>query len=256
MTAKTILKAAEKFLIDNSPGILTGLGVAGTVTTAVLTGKAAYSSALKIAAANEVSVGDMKGELETKEKFELVWKEFIPPAAVGVVTIAAIIGANQIGSRRAAAFAAAYKLSEQLNGDYKKKVLETLGVQKEEKMRADIAAEKMEKNPPPQNMLIVTGSNALFYDELSGRYFHNTMDAVQRAVNEINHQVNNYYCASLTEFYDRIGLESTRYSDDVGWNSDQLLDIQYSAIMLPGQTQSAIMLSYSEQPIKGYERCQ
>jgi len=256
MDPKTIFRTVQKTIVDNSPGILTGLGVAGTVTTAVLTGKAAYSSALKIAAANEVSIGDMKGELEAKEKLELVWKEFIPPAAAGLVTIVAIIGANQIGSRRAAAFAAAYKLSEQLSDDYKKKVVETLGLQKEEKMRSEIAAEKMEANPPSPNMLIVAGANALFYDELSGRYFHNTMDAVQRAVNEINYQVNNYYCASLTEFYDRIGLEATKYSDSVGWNSDRLLDPQYTGVLLPGGTQSAIMISYNEEPIKGYERCQ
>lgn len=253
---KTILKASEKFLVDNSPGILTGLGVAGTVTTAVLTGKAAYSSALIIAAENEVSVGDMKGELTSKEKFQLVWKEFIPPAAVGVVTIASVVMANQIGSRRAAAFAAAFKLSEQLSDDYKKKVLETLGVQKEEKMRAEIAAEKMEKNPPPPNMLIVAGSNQLFFDELSGRYFHNTMDNVMRAVNDINHQVNHYFHASLTEFYERIGLTGTTISDNIGWNSDELMDVQYSAVMLPGGTQSAIMIGYNNEPIKGFDRCQ
>lgn len=254
MSAKTILRAAEKFIVDNSPGILTGLGVAGTVTTAVLTGKAAYSSALTIA--DQERVLEPGEKFDTKDKIKLVWTEFIPPAAVGVVTVAAIIGANQIGSRRAAAFAAAYKLSEQLSEDYKQQVLKTLGLQKEEKMRAEMGAEKIAKNPPEPNMLIVAGANALFYDELSGRYFHNTMDAVQRAVNEINYQVNNYYCASLTEFYDRIGLESTRYSDDIGWNSEKLLEVQYTGILLPGGTQSAIMISYNEEPIKGYERCQ
>lgn len=256
MSAKTILKTTEKFLVDNSPGILTGLGVAGTVTTAILAGKGAYSSALILAAEKEVAVGEMRGDLDAKEKVKLVWKEFIPAASVGVVTIVAIIGANQIGSRRAAAFAAAYKLSEQLSDDYKKKVLETLGVQKEEKMRSELGAEKMQKNPPPSNMMIVAGSNALFYDELSGRYFHNTMDNVKRAVNEINHQVNNHFCASLTEFYDKIGLSSTAYSDDVGWNSDELMDVQYTGILLENDNLSAIMISYNNEPIKGYERCQ
>jgi hypothetical protein len=94
MTIKTILQASEKFLIDNSPGILTGLGVAGTVTTAVLTGKAAYSSALDIQA--EWNTGGHKNNIPAKDKIALVWKNFIPPAAVGVVTIAAIIGAVPI----------------------------------------------------------------------------------------------------------------------------------------------------------------
>jgi hypothetical protein len=256
MSAKTILKTAEKFLVDNSPGILTGLGVAGTVTAAVLTGKAAYSSALLIADA-EAQRGVKESNfipLTGKEKIELVWKEFIPPAAVGVVTIAAIIGANQIGARRAAAFAAAYKLSEQLGEDYKKKVVETLGLQKEEKMRSELAAKKMEENPPPKNMIIVAGSDVLFYDELTGRYFHNTMEAVMKAVNEINHKVNNYFCASLTEFYELIGLPGTQMSDDIGWNSDELLDVQFSPTMFEGKP--AIMIGYNHEPIKGYDRCQ
>ena len=250
MKTKMLLRAAEKFVIDNSPGILTGLGVAGTVTTAVLTGKAAWNSAIIV---DREAVSDYP---TAKDKFQLVWKEFIPPAAVGVVTVAAIIGANQIGARRTAAITAAFKLSEQLNEEYKNKVLQTLGLQKEEKMRAELASERMEKNPPPTNMLIVAGSNALFYDELSGRYFHNTMENVAKAVNEINHQVNHYHHASLTDFYDHIGLESTRFSDDVGWNSDELMEVQYSAVMLPGGTQAAIAISYNELPIKGFDRLQ
>lgn len=254
MTAKTILKAAEKFLVDNSPGILTGLGVAGTVTTAVLTGKAAYSSALEIDRKNAIKRDLGEDELDGKEKVQLVWKEFIPPAAVGVVTIAAIIGANQIGSRRAAAFAAAFKLSEQLSEDYKKKVVETLGLQKEEKMRSELAAEKMRQNPPPPGMIIVAGSDVLMYDELSGRYFKGQVENVKKAVNEINHQVLNYYCASLTEFYEKLGLTATSFSDSTGWNTDELLDVQFSPTMTEDQ-QPAIMIGYNHEPIKGYDRC-
>ena len=253
MSAKTILKAAEKFVIDNSPGILTGLGVAGTVTTAILTGRAAYSSALMISEKNhEKDVHDFY--MEPKEKIQLVWKEFIPPAAVGLVTIAAIIGANQIGSRRAAAFAAAFKLSEQLSEDYKKKVVETLGLQKEEKMRSELAAEKMKQNPPPPGMIIVAGSDVLMYDELSGRYFKGQVENVKKAVNEINHQVLNYYCASLTEFYEKLGLTATSFSDSTGWNTDELLDVQFSPTMTEDQ-QPAIMIGYNHEPIKGYDRC-
>jgi hypothetical protein len=243
-----ILRAAEKFVIDNSPGILTGLGVAGAVTTAVLTGKAAWNSAI-------IVDREVASDYPTaKDKIALVWKEFIPPAAVGLVTVAAIIGANHVGTRRTAAITAAFKLSEQLNDDYKKKVLETLGIQKEEKLRSDLAAQKMAENPPPQGMILVTGSNVLFLDELTGRYFENTMEKVERAVNEINHQVNNYHHASLSDFYYKIGLHPTVFSDDMGWNSDELLDVVYSPTMYEGRP--AIMIGYNNQPIKGFDRLQ
>lgn len=254
-TVKTILKTAEKFISDNSPGILTGLGVAGTVTTAVLAGRAAYSLALQVSV--EENKIDSKGnyiELSPKQKFDMGWKEFIPAAAVGAVTVTSIIMANQIGSRRTAAITAAFKLSEQISEEYKEKVVKTLGAQKEEKMRSELAAEQMEKNPPPDNLVIVTGSDVLFLDELSGRYFHCDMEKVRKAVNEINHQVNNHFHASLTEFYEKIGLDGTSFSDSIGWNSDELMDVQFTATMY--QDKPAIKLGYNHDPILGYDRVQ
>lgn len=252
MKTKMLLKAAEKFVIENSPGILTGLGVAGAVTTAVMTGKASWNSAL-IIQDERANLTEDEGDFDTKQKIELVWKEFIPPVVVGIVTVASIIGANQVGSRRTAAIAAAFKLSEQMNEDYKKKVLETLGLQKEEKMRSELAAQRMAENPPPSNLLAVLGSNVLFYDAMTGRYFHNTMEKVEHAVNEINYQLNNYCYASLSDFYWKVGLTATSFSDDVGWNSNELLEVKYSPTMYEGIP--AIQIEYKNQPINGYNTC-
>lgn len=251
MAMKTALKIAEKFVVENTPGILTGLGVAGAVTTAVLASKAAWSSAVLLEARRDE---DLNYDFTNKEIVKMVWKNFVPAASAGVVTIAAIIAANQVGARRTAAIAAAFKLSEQLTEEYKDKVLSTLGVQKEEKMRSELATEKMEKNPPPPGMIVVTGSDVLFYDEMSGRYFQNQIENVKKSVNEINHRVNNNFCASLTEFYEMIGLTGTPYSDGVGWNTDELLEVQFSAAMY--EDKPAILLGYNHEPISGYDRCQ
>lgn len=258
MTMKAALKIAEKFVVENTPGILTGLGVAGSVTAVFLTGRAAYRVGMDASTQYHEAVKENEPLpehlLEPKHLVRTYWKEFVPAASVGVVTIASIIAANQVGARRTAAIAAAFKLSEQLTEEYKDKVLSTLGVQKEEKMRSELAAEKMEKNPPPQGMLIVAGSDVLFFDELSGRYFHNQVENVRKAVNEINHKVNNFFCASLTEFYELIGLSGTPYSDGVGWNSDELLEVQFSATMY--EDKPAIMLGYNHEPVAKYDRCQ
>lgn len=253
MAMKTILQAAEKFVTSNSPGILTGLGVAGAVTTAVLAAKGGYSAGLILASEHSAHIV-REPNVTAKEKFQLVWKEFIPAAAAGTVTIAAIIAANQIGTRRTAAIAAAFKLSEQLTEEYKDKVVKTLGLQKEEKMRSELAAEKMEQNPPPQGMIIVTGSDVLFLDELSGRYFHNQVENIKKAVNDINHKVNNYFSASLTDFYEMIGLQGTKFSDAVGWNTDELLEVQFTPTMY--EDKPAILLGFNHEPISGYDRCQ
>lgn len=255
MAMKTILHAAEKFVTDNSPGILTGLAVAGTVTTVLLTGKAAYSTGLQVAE-KERKV-DHKGNfivIDRKEKIQLFYKEFIPAAISGVATVTCIIAANHIGTRRTAAIAAAFKLSEKLTEEYKERIVGALGVHKEEMVRSDLAADRIEKLPD-RNLLVISGSEALFYDELSGRLFTSEIEKVRKAVNDINYKVNNYYAASLTEFYEMIGLKRTQFSDDFGWNTDQLLDVQFTATLYD-EGKAAISIAYNSTPIRGYDRCQ
>jgi hypothetical protein len=247
MTLRTVLRTAEKFVIDNSPGILTGLGVVGVVTSAVLTGRAAYSSALWL------ETNDPDGMNSTKANIQETWRYYVPAAFVLSATITSIIMANSIGSRRAAAITAAFKLSEKMSEEYREKVLQTLGKKPEEKMRAELAAEKMSRTPGA-DMIIVTGSEVLFFDEMSGRYFKNDVESVRKAVNEINHQVNNHYYASLTEFYEKIGLERTIYSDEVGWNSDELLEVIFSAT-LTSDNRPAISIMFNKNPIAGFDRC-
>ena len=254
MTIKMVLKAAEKFVTDNSPGILTGLAVAGTVTTAVLTGKASYSAALQISHEWDEDMHHISGPPSFKVKARMVWKEFIPPAMAGAATITCIIAANHIGTRRTAAIAAAFKLSEQLTEEYKDRVVKTLGAQKEEKMRSELAGDRMARAGGAET-IIISGPECVFYDELSGRFFKNEMEKIRKAVNDINHQVNNSYYASLSDFYDLIDLDRTKFSDEVGWNSDALLDVQFSATMLT-DGRPAIAMSFNTTPIHGYDRCQ
>lgn len=259
MTLKTILKAAEKFVTDNSPGILTGLGVAGTITTAILTGRAAFRVGMD--SSTQYHEALREGEplpehlLDKKYLVKTYWQEFIPPAIAGTASITCIIAANHIGTRRTAAIAAAFKLSEQLTEEYKDRVVKTLGAQKEEKMRSELAADRMSRTGGGET-IIISGSEVLFYDEMSGRFFKGEMEKIRKAVNDVNYKVNNYYCASLSDFYDQIGLTKTSFSDEVGWNTDELLDVKFAATILPDDGRPAIAMSFNNVPIRGYDRCQ
>lgn len=258
MTWKTVLRATEKFVTDNSPGILTGLGVAGAVTTAILAGRTGYLVGMD--ASTQYHEAVKEGEplpehlLDMRHIVRTYWKQFIPAGSVGAATVAAIVMANQVGSRRAAAITAAFKLSEQLSEEYKNKVVETLGLQKEEKMRSELASDRMARTPG-SDLIIVAGSESVFYDEMSGQYFKAEMETVRKAVNEINYQVNNSYYASLSDFYEKIGLRRTQFSDELGWNTDELLEVQYGATLLP-DGRPAISISYNRMPIRGFDRCQ
>lgn len=250
MNIGPFFKTAQKFVIDNSPGILTGFGVAGAITSAVLTGRAAFRVGLDVADQAEKTSDPIP---DTKESIKLYWKEFVPPAVVLAGTVVCIVGATTVSSRRTAAMTAAFKLSEELADGYKKKVAETIGAQKHEKMQAELASDRMEKLGGYENFIIV-GSEVLFFDSLSGRFFTSEVEKVNKAVNEINAQVNRYYCASLSEFYYKIGLDSTEFSDSVGWNTDELLEVSFTATLL-SNNKPAIQISYNKNPIRGYDRC-
>lgn len=257
MNIRAIIKATEKFVIDNSPGILTGLGVAGSVTVAILAGRSGYRIGMDASTQYHEALKD--GEplpehlLETKHLVQTYWKEYIPAAIVLSTTIGSIVMANRIGSRRAAAIAAAFKLSEKMAEEYREKVVETLGKNNEEKVRTSLAKDRMEKTPG--DIIVITGDETLFFDELSGRFFKSEMQKVRKAVNDINFQVNNDYYASLSDFYDLLGLPKTGISDELGWNASTQLEVRFGVTQLSDE-RPAISIEYNKEPIRGFDRCQ
>lgn len=266
MTLAHLANRLEKVVTDNSPAILTAIGITGTLTTAYLTGKASFKAAevlheasvMKVSASSPegtvVTRADLKGVLTPQDQIEAVWKLYIPAAGAAVLTIVCMIGSNRIGTRRAAAVAAAYSLTEKAYSDYKDKVIETFGANKEQKVRDELAQELIDKNPVSDSKVVLTGGgDVLCYERWTGQYFLSDMQSLRKAQNDINHQINMNFSASLTDFYDLIGLDPTGMSDEFGWNSDKLLDLQFSATI--GQDEKpCIVFDYATVPTRRYNR--
>lgn len=256
MTLATIARQAEKLIADNSPHILTAVGVAGTITTAVLTGKASLKAARMIDRAQyTINVKEDGHKLSHKDKVYIIWKLYIPPAAVMSVTLASIIMANQIGTRRAAVMAAAYTTLEKASKEYKDKVIEKLGETKEQAIHDEIMQDRMDNEPVSKREVIVTGGgNVLCYEAFTGRYFLSSVEELKKAVNDLNYRVLNHYYASLSEFYDLIGLDHTEESDEIGWSTDELLELEFGT-QLADDGRPCITFSYNHtKPIRGYNR--
>ncbi len=259
MTLHSFAQRAIKTASANSPIILTALGVAGTVTTAVLTGKACVKADRILQKAqfnNNLRLGNLEAgknyPLETREKLELVWKDFIPAGISLVGTVACIICANRIGTRRAAAMAAAYTLSEKAFVEYKDRVIDHIGDNKERAIRDDIAKSSIQRNPPASDMVII-GGQVIFHEAFTGRYFQSTMEEVKSAVNRVNHHMMQNFSADLNDFYDFVGLDRTDMGDMLGWNSDKLIELQFTTVMTDDQ-KPAISFSYKTPPREGYFR--
>lgn len=228
MNLAPTLKQLEKVTVDNSPAILTALGIAGVVGTAYLTGKAVLKAADIVERERKLQ----SDPLETKDEIKLVWKVYIPPVISGAVTCASIFGANRVSSRRAAAVATAYTLSERAFTEYKEKVIERVGEKKERAYRDEIAQERVDKDPVDNNMIVITDNgDVLCYDHFTGRYFKSSMESLKQAENDVNFRILHDGYANVSDLYEILGLPTTSFSDEVGWNTDRPLKLVFSTTM-------------------------
>lgn len=246
MSAKQILNRVIKSTSDNSPTILTAAGVLGLGLTAYLSVKATFKASLII---EEIDV--YTEPLTAREKFEKIWKLYIPAAGVGVMTAACIIGANRIGTRRAAAVASAFALSERAFDEYRSKVVERIGEKKEEKIRDEIAQDRITGNAA-MNALVVGDGKVPCWDNYTGRPFASTMEEIKKAQNDTNYLILNQNYASLNDFFDRVGLPRTKMGEDVGWSLDTgQLEIKFGTTMTDDQ-RPAISIDFSVTPIRKF----
>lgn len=216
-------------LKKHGPEILTGLGVIGMFSAAVMSATAT-PKAVKL-------MDERKKELETEEltaaqTVKTVWKCYIPAAVTGAVSAACIVGASSVNLRRNAALAAAYTLSETAFNDYREQTLKAVGEKKEEEIRDMVAVKSRERCPVKDREVIVTDKgNSLCFDMSSGRYFTSDIESVRRAVNTINEAMINDPCgyATLNDFYDEIGLKHTSVGDRLGWCIGRNLYVNFTS---------------------------
>lgn len=218
-----LLNRTRKMLRTNSPQLLAGLGIIGVVGTGVLAAKGAFDSAKAIKDADAE-------DANLKDKVKLTWVNYIPAASVGAITIGCITGSTRLHGKRAAAALGAYTITEQAFSEYRNKVREELGAHKEQVLRDDIVREHIADNPA-KGIIIAGDGNVLCCELYTGRYFMSSMENLRQAMNSTNQSVVNNYYVSLNEFYDLIGLPHTATSSELGWDSDRLLELEFSTVL-------------------------
>ena len=247
-----IVNDVKTTLSKHAPEILTGIGIAGMVTTTVLAVRATPKALSLIDAKKQEVFDDLDpaeipsnntnyNEIQLKpiEVIKVAWKPYIPAAVTGVTSVACLIGASSVNARRNAALATAYQLSQTALTNYKEKVIETIGEKKEKVIKDKIAKEKIEKDPVSKkgDIIITEKGNTLCYDAISGRYFKSDIEQIKKVVNELNRQMLNEMYISLNQFYIALGLSTTTLGDELGWNIDNgLIELDISAQMADDDT--------------------
>lgn len=249
MTLNRLASRLGRLVSDNSPVILTAIGVTGTLTTAYLTGRASFKAAELIREVEEEHGYAEDPKIRFKIRVRYCKKLYIPAASSAVLTVAAIICASRIGTRRAAAFAAAYSVTERAFEEYKNKVVERVGAKKEQGFRDELAQERIRRDPVECKEVIFSGKGTeLCYETFTGKYFESDMETLRKAQNDINKQILDDGYASLTDFYNLIGLPNTVISDRIGWNSDQKLELSFSAT-ITDTGRPCMCISFKTEPI-------
>lgn len=239
------------FVSKHSSEILIGVGVVGMGISTVSAVKATPKAMALLEEAEEEK-GD---KLTWTEKVKAAWKPYIPSIGIGLSSAACIIGASAIQTKRNAALAAAYALSEKTLTTYRDKVIDRIGSDKEKEIRHSIAQDDVANNPVIKSDIIITDKgNTLCKESISGRVFKSDIDTIKKVVNELNRDMFSQNYVSLNELYSAIGLEQTNIGDKLGWNiADGLIDIEYSGC-LTADDEPCIYIDYNIMPRYGFDR--
>lgn len=265
-----ILRRAAKFTTDNSPAILTGIAVAGTLATAWWTHKATAKATREWDAheyvvtdayeKGDLSQKDYDAALSRKEQLKLVGKYYLAPLLMGGVTIGAIVSAHRIGANRAAAITTAYLVSARAWEEAEEKFTAKLGDKKTREVREEIAQARVDRSPFPSGQnIFLSGTKSWILDHYSGRYFQSDYESLRAAQNTLNEQILHDDTATLTDFYDLIGLERNQVSDEIGWNTDRplRLDLDNAALtpadsVYPPPKVPCVVMAYKVEPVRQY----
>lgn len=270
-------KRVQALIGANSPVLLTAAGVTGVLATAYLTAKATFqaSSILRNAETEanmerlgddevsreersdrlsswmaEVQGGTYVCPLELREKAALVWKCYIPPALCLVGTIAAIVTANRIDTKRALAAASAYGLSERAFSEYKDRVKEKIGDRKEQAVRDDIIQDQARRHPESRDVYVGPG-DVLCFDTWSGRFFASNRQKIERALNDLNFRLNNQTYESVSDFYDLLDIPKNDVSDHLGWSSEKQVVLYFSSGLVD-ESRPYLSFSFETMPKPNY----
>lgn len=246
-----IVKSVRTTLAKHSPEILTGIGIAGMVTTTILAVKAT-PKALRLIEEKKEELEFERDEFVTLSKSEVVktcWKCYIPSAVTGAMSIACLIGASSVNLKRNAALATAYTLSETALKEYQEKVVETIGEKKEQVVHDAIAKDKIDKQPVTTSEVIITEKgNTLCFDAVSGRYFKSDIEKLKKTENELNRRMRDEMYISLNDFYYEIGVKPIDLGDELGWNIDKgYINLKFSSQLADDGTPCLVM-SYHVAP--------
>lgn len=254
----------------HSPRLLFGTGVAGFVATVVLASRATlkledvlkkaeegdeqikHAEAVANAGTAEYTEDDAKKDkilIRTKAAIEVA-KLYGPAVAVGVVSVGCLTGSHVILTRRNVGLAAAYAAVEKGFDQYRARVIQELGYEKDQEFRfGSVEREIAVDTDEGTAVKTVKGADPATFDgktkrSIYARFFDQVNSSEWQAQPHFNAMflksqqayANNLLTARghlfLNEVYDMLGLERSSEGQLVGWvtngeKSDGFIDFGF-----------------------------
>lgn len=253
---KVKMNNVRRNISKNSPLIMTTLGIVTSVSAVATAFKVAprAKQILDEIDANK-STDDSKGKIfweKTKAVAPLVGPVIVQEA----VAVGCIAGSYKVNSKRLAALGMAYSLSERRFDEYREHVIKNLGEKKEQRIHDDIAADKIKENQEKLTVAQVPEGKVLCLDSVTERVFYSDMETLKRIENKLNKRLIDEMFISLNDFYYEIddpNLRPCRAGEELGWNSDKLIDICFSSHLLE-DGRPCMVIDYTTAPRADYRK--
>lgn len=227
---QTMLSKSGRCIKKYSPVALSCIASVGVAITAVVAVKATPKALERIKADSRENHDGDPHAYTNKEAVASAWKCYIPAVAIGLSTIACIMGANALNRRQQAALTSAYALVQNSYKEYKDKLKELYGEETHNTIIDSIMSEKckditISADGGWYNSSLDFGEGMepevirTFYDSFSRRYFETTIEKVIQAEYHLNRNFMFAGVISLNEFYEFLGLEKTDFGETIGWSS-------------------------------------
>jgi len=240
-------KVARQILIGQkySPELLFAGGVVGVAGTVILACRATLKveSALDVAEEKRnqiehaLKVSDPKrySQRDAKRDRGLVkihlakdiTKLYAPAVGLGVASIAALTGSHVILTRRNLAITAAYKVLDEGFNQYRERVREEFGEEKERELRHDIREHEIRIDDTAKGEVRVhtvkSGQPSIyarFFDEMNPNWKNNyelNLMFLTMKQNYLNDRLHARHHLFLNEVYDELGIPRSQAGQVVGW---------------------------------------
>ena len=242
-------KSIKNKLGEKSPEILTGVGIAGMLSSVIFAVKATPKAMQLVEDELEYNLDATKMDI-----FRAAWRPYVPAATTFIFSSACLIGANSINHKRNAAIATACSLSEYALREYRNKVVEVIGEEKEREIRDAVSRDRVEARPLTSEVIITGNGDVLCFETLSGRYFKSNVDRIEKAMNILNRRVLSENYCSVNDYYEALGLDPIDVGEELGWNTDDgMIELHYSS-QLTVDNQPCVVLDPIVMPRHGYSK--